>query len=267
MSGLADRIGLQPEPLLAEELLVLALREELGGRPVGWASLKSVVIGALVADLAQRERVSVRFSGDLGDETIAVIDNRPTGDDVLDRALRVLAGDCDVASAPEVSRGLRIWGARARRHVQTTQTVTKRDIMRWWEGCWRCREFELKPTLLCQLLTLYEELASIHERLHERLGVDAEAPDLGVGWAPGAAVRERLRSVALDDSAELDARTRYVVALCAPWEPTWLRESLCQDRNERGAVRQRAKPLLERDALARAVALVIERYEAQFDGM
>ena len=174
MSDLGDGIGLQREPLLAEELLVLALREELGGRPVGWASLKSVVIGSLVADLAQRERVTVRFSTELGEQTIAVSDDRPTDDGCTRSGFTRARRPPWRRERPRgIARPTSLGGARSRRRLQTTQTVTKRDIMRWWEGYWTCREFELKPTLLCQFLTLYEELASIHERLHERLGVDA----------------------------------------------------------------------------------------------
>ena len=106
--------------------------------------------------------------------------------------------------------------------------------MRWWEGCWRCYEFpELAPTLLRQLLTLYEELWGAHLILHVRMGVDGNADDFGVGPGPGRAVRERLRPYTLGELDPPDARMRYVVALCGGSCQGWLREALSDDPAER----------------------------------
>ena len=132
--------------------------------------------------------------------------------------------------------------------------------MRWWEGCWRCSEFpELAPTVLRQLLTIYEEMWAVHETLHERTGGDGAGPERRL------AARDRLRAVALDTRAPLDARTRYAVALCGEWSMPWFVRSLSDDDAEQRAMKLRADAALVNDPVARAVALVNERWEAQFD--
>lgn len=251
-------------PLLAQELLLLSFGAEFGRRQPPWPTVNCVVIGALVADLVHRGRVAVHHSSNLGEETIDVIDSGPTGDPVLDRTLHVLGGGRLVPSRPPVSQGLRIWGGRARRRLRTTAKVGRRDIMRWWEGCWTTAEFpELAPTLLCQLLMLSEDLGSVHETLQARIDADASASGLAL---EDRQVRDKFRSAALGGRAFGDPRTSYVVALCGSWEPTWLRERLCNDGKERAAAYRRGEPRLENDALARAVALLADRWEAQFVG-
>jgi len=259
----ADR---EREALLAQDLLLLSIGSELAGKPTPWASVNCVVIGALIAELVQREHVVIRYSSELGEGTIALIDDGPSGDEELDQVLHVLGGGRVTALDRQVSRGSRLWGWRARRRLLRTGRVSRRDLMRWWEGCWSCREFgELAPTLLRQLLTLYEELWDVHERLHERIGVQPGAPDFGVDAPTCQLVRDRLRMEALGERVPVDSRARYVAALCGGWEPTWLRESLCDDGHERAAAWRRCEPLRQDDALAQAVALVVERWEARFD--
>lgn len=254
------------EALLAQDLLLVSIGSELAGEPTSWASVNCVVIGALIAELVQRGHVVIGFSSELGEETITVIDAGPSGDEVLDLVLHVLGGGHVTALKPEASRGARFWGWRARRRLLRTGRVGRRDLMRWWEGCWTCREFgQLAPTLLQQLLTLYEELWAVHERLHERIGVQPAAPDFGVDRATCQLVRDRFRAEALGAHAPVDDRERYVVALCGGWQPTWFAESLFDDGAERSAAYRRGQPLRQNDALAQAVVLVIERYEAQFD--
>lgn len=181
-------------PLLAEQLLLLSVGRELDEHPVPWENLNCAVIGSLVADLVDRGRVVVRFSSDVGDQTIAIGDHRATGDDVLDDALRVLHGD----------------------------RVATVDI-----------------------------------------GVQPQAPDFGIQRAACVAARERLRAVALDDAPPRDACAHYVAAMCGGfWESGWLRDALCDTGDERGALRRRGERLLEDDPLARAVTLVLGRFEA-----
>ncbi|MCA1679496.1 MAG: GPP34 family phosphoprotein [Actinobacteria bacterium] len=254
-------------PLLAEQLLLLSVGRELDEHPVPWENLKCAVIGSLVADLVDRGRVVVRFSSDVGDQAIAIGDHRATGDDVLDDALRVLHGDRVATVDTEITRAERLWGWRSRRRLLATGKVTRRDVMRWWEGCWKCAEFdELAPTLLCQLLTLYEQLWNAFERLHARIDVQPQAPDFGIQRAACVAARERLRAVALDEAPPRDACAHYVAAMCGGfWESGWLRDALCDTGDERGALCRRGERLLEDDPLARAVTLVLGRFEALMD--
>lgn len=200
-----------PEALLAQDLLLLSIGSELAGEPTPWDSVNCVVIAALIAELVQREYVVIRHSSQLGEKTITIIDDGATGDEVLDQVLLVLGSRHLAAPQREVSRGSRFWGWRARRRLLRTGRVSRRDLMRWWEGCWTCREFdELAPTLLRQLLTLYEEMWAVHERLHERIGIQPAAPDFGVSRGRCLLVRDRLRTQAFGERARVDARAGYV---------------------------------------------------------
>lgn len=68
--------------LIAEEMM-LVTRADSGYDHVGYADL--AVAGALLAELALRERV------ELADGRLAMVDTTPTGDDLLDEALRRFA--------------------------------------------------------------------------------------------------------------------------------------------------------------------------------
>ena len=265
----ADRTALEvsPQPLLAQQLLLLSLADEVVGEPTPWIPLQCVVLGALVAELVDRGRVAVRLGARPADDALDVVDARPIGDDVLDQALHVLAGGHVDGRDDNVSLGLRVWGALARRRLRAGAKVRKRDLMRWWEGCWTCAEFpELERTLLCQVLRLYEELFAVHELLHERMGVDPDMPGFGVGLLRGRDVRVRLRAFALEGRESPDARMRYVVGLCGATRMDWLRSSLCSGSSELRAVWLRGDEAIRRDPIARVVALVADRWEAQFDG-
>lgn len=71
--------------LIAEDLLLLALDDDEG--KISWSAtaLPKALVAALVAELSLRGRVAVTD----GDQ-IAVSDETPTGDDLLDEALRLL---------------------------------------------------------------------------------------------------------------------------------------------------------------------------------
>ena len=74
--------------LLAEEFLLLALDPVAGRPPLGTGdNLKPGLCGALLAELVLSEKVAV-----VGDR-VQVTDTGPTGDDMLDEVLRLLAAD------------------------------------------------------------------------------------------------------------------------------------------------------------------------------
>lgn len=70
---------------IAEELLLLAYREEDGKQLIGSTHLDSALGGAVLAELAVNERV------DLSDKRVAVVDPTPLGDDELDATLARIA--------------------------------------------------------------------------------------------------------------------------------------------------------------------------------
>lgn len=79
--------------LIAEELLLLALDDTSGRRLVGTDRLDPALGGALLAELALRERVGVSADdrGRAGRGRLTVTDLRPTDDTELDRALQAMA--------------------------------------------------------------------------------------------------------------------------------------------------------------------------------
>ena len=74
--------------LIAEKLLLLALDPETGRPPVGKRSaLSAGLCGALASELVLRGAVELRAG------RMVVVDHRPTGDDLLDRVVGLLAGE------------------------------------------------------------------------------------------------------------------------------------------------------------------------------
>jgi len=78
--------------LLAEDLLLLLTDDTSGKAVVDGTKLDLALAGAVVLDLAERERVAVAGPGESVKEgRLAVRDPAATGDDLLDEALRRLA--------------------------------------------------------------------------------------------------------------------------------------------------------------------------------
>jgi hypothetical protein len=81
--------------LIAEELLLLCLDEESGRGRLGRDRLEPALAGALIAELALRERVGVTAPGSGWSawkrRRVTVIDLTPTDDVELDRALEAVA--------------------------------------------------------------------------------------------------------------------------------------------------------------------------------
>lgn len=244
------------ERLLAQDLFELYMRFESSSTDGLGLSMETVLVGALVADLVRLGRVVVRCDFELGDDTISIIDRAATGESLLDEVLHVLATGGDVVDpGTALSRPGQLGGWRVRHRLTTQGKVSPRDLPSWFRGYWSCREFtHLAPTLLCQILTLQEQLSPLPERVR-----------CGVETAEHRRIRETYRSAVLDDSAVLDTRTHFVVALCGKHHPHWVRESLCDGLAERRTALKRGRGVREHDALARTVAVVAKQWDGQFD--
>jgi hypothetical protein len=72
---------------IAEELLLLAYREDDGKQLIGATRLDTALGGAVLAELAVNERV------ELSDKRVSVVDATPLGDDELDATLARIAED------------------------------------------------------------------------------------------------------------------------------------------------------------------------------
>jgi hypothetical protein len=72
---------------IAEELLLLAYREDDGKQLIGATRLDAALGGAVLAELAVNERV------ELSDKRVSVVDTTPLGDDELDATLARIAED------------------------------------------------------------------------------------------------------------------------------------------------------------------------------
>lgn len=97
--------------LLAEDLLLLLTDDVSGKTLVDTSKLDLALAGAVVLDLAERERVDVAGPGESVKEgRLAVRDMSATGDPVLDEALRKIADRGPrkpAAVLPQLAKGLR----------------------------------------------------------------------------------------------------------------------------------------------------------------
>jgi hypothetical protein len=118
---------------IAEQLLLLGCAEPREYRPND--ELGAQLAGAVLTELIVRERVAVQRAGD-ADETVAIIDASPTGDDLLDEGLGLLGG---VRSTRVTGSAVnRVWGVAARRRLRSRGLIGSRDITLWWRGAWTC---------------------------------------------------------------------------------------------------------------------------------
>ena len=97
--------------LIAEDLLLLLTHDDTGKHLVSGSTLDLALAGAVLLELAEREAVDVAGPGEqVRQGRLVVRDDRPTGDPVLDEALRRLAAagakkPQDVL--PKIGKGLR----------------------------------------------------------------------------------------------------------------------------------------------------------------
>jgi Golgi phosphoprotein 3 len=85
-----------PRLTLAEELLLLGVKADAGETLVLWSSAMSLGLrGCMLAELATRGRLVLAAAPELGcpERRLVVADGRPTGDELLDEALRIVAAD------------------------------------------------------------------------------------------------------------------------------------------------------------------------------
>jgi uncharacterized protein (TIGR04222 family) len=254
---------------IAEQLLLVGCAEPREQPPD--EELGAQLAGAVLTELIVRERVAVRRGGDAG-ETVAIIDASPTGDDLLDEGLALLG---PVRSTRVTGSAVnRVWGIAARGRLRSRGgLIGSRDITLWWRGAWTCAEFPgLAPTVVREILTLYEGLDPLVDRVARQL-VDRGA--LGqrlegwwpyVVWAdePHRQIRDRVRTAALAPDPQREPRTAYLVAMCAVDSP-WLRDAILNDRIERRHASVCARIALGQCAVAPAVKLIVRQYHAAND--
>ncbi len=152
------------ELLLAEELALLVHGAE--NMPWMGAAFGTCLIGALIADLAQRGRLVVHCDADLGEPAIRLIDGSATGDDLLDEVLGAL-------SAPRPSGAQApfwVFGSLDRWRIRKRGRVERDDLYSWWNGYWSISNVpQVAMTLLSQLLVVHESLNTIMHRVNNRL--------------------------------------------------------------------------------------------------
>ncbi|WP_327048876.1 GPP34 family phosphoprotein [Microbispora sp. NBC_01189] len=93
---------------IAEEVLLLAYREDTGKPVIGSVELDAALAGAVVAELAVSRRV------DFDDKKLVVTDDAPLGDEELDQALARISGESRRHKADWWVGRLRMGGLRKR---------------------------------------------------------------------------------------------------------------------------------------------------------
>jgi hypothetical protein len=225
----------------------------------------------VLTELIVRGRVVVQRAGET-DETVAIIDSRPTGDDLLDEALALLG-----SSGPATVTGSavdRVWGSAARRRLRSRGRISNRDLTWWWRGAWTCAEFPaLPPTVVRQILALYEGLDPIRDRVARQL-VDRDVlrqqfaglwPYVVRAHDRHRQIRERVRTAALAPDPQREPRTAYLVAMCSVDSP-WVADAILDTRDERRYASVCARIVLRDHAVARTVKLLVRQYHAAEDG-
>jgi len=204
---------------LGEELLVLCL-DETRGTVLRQASqaLSYALAGAAVMDLTLMGRLR------LEDRDVAVVDATPTGDDVLDDALRAIA-------ASRRPRSAKHWVNALQRAVPGHRRRLAERLVR--RGALRAEE-------------------------HVTLGVFRSTRHPLNDRGLRAALDERMRSAVLDGAALVDAETAALIGLAQASGVLDLHLS----REERRAVRGRVREIVAGSAVGGAVADTVQAVNA-----
>ena len=271
------------EALLAEELALLHAKRAGDGdgearlaaglwRQVN-GHVEAQLAGALLTELIIRKRVVAHLDDDDQQATVAVIHRGTTGDDLLDAAVSLLGAPPKPLARPPRRR--RVWSAAARRRLRARGVISDCDLVSWWWRSWTLSDCpDVRPTILHQLLALMEGLGPIHDQILRRLAdrrvlhtrVDPARPYV-VDASAYTHVRERMRSVVLGDERPDDRATAYLAAMCGlglSIDPAL--DTVADTKAERRTATRHARTLLEHDAIARAVRLLVDKHHSAFDG-
>ena len=130
------------------------------------AAFGTCLIGALIAELAQRGRLVVHCDAHLGEPAIRLIDGSATGDDLLDEVLGALSAP----RPPGAHAPFWVFGSLDRWRIRKRGRVERDDLYSWWNGYWSISNVpQVATTLLSQLLVVHESLNTIMNRVNNRL--------------------------------------------------------------------------------------------------
>lgn len=203
---------------LGEELLLLALDDERGTVHGSAAmAMPYALAGALLLELTLAGRLAAE------DTALIVRDQTPTGDDLLDAALAVIAG------------------------------ATRTGDARYWVGRLDRAVPHLKERLLDQLIVRgilrYDE--------HRVLGIIPRAHYPVVDFTTEWEMRHRVRAVILDGETP-DARTAILLSLVQACQLT----DTLFTRDERARARRRLKEIAQGELVGKAIADTVAGMEA-----
>jgi len=230
--------------LIAEELCVLRMRELLDGAV--WGNVATGIIGAAVAELVLSGRANVSRRGGEAAESIAVIDARPIGHELLDEALALLARGSG-APAEVRWRPARMNGWSIRRRLRDGGEPKTKDLAFWWLGSWRCAEFpDLAPTVVVQLLRLHEALERPVLRVLDGLKasgvITRSGTDSQLDPIVYRDVRERVRAAARTTHG-LEPRVAHLLALRS-LDTDWSWEDIEDEPARRNRARSTAESVV-----------------------
>lgn len=254
------------EMLIAEELCVLRMRESLDGTV--WGNAATGIIGAAVVELVLRGRADMRGRGGEAPESIAVIDVRPIGHELLDETLSLLTRTGGTPA--EVRwRPARMSGRSVRRRLRDGGELKTKDLAYWWFGSWRCAEFpDLAPTLVVQLLRLHETLERPVLRILDDLKASGVIKPNGrhsvLDPIVYRDVRERVRNAARTTHGRLEPRVAHLLALRS-LDTDWLKVDIEHEPTSRKRARSKAESVMLDLPIATAVKTITDGYRQMLD--
>lgn len=208
------------ELALHEEVELLALHDTKG--TVEHSMYTYGVAGGLLAELVLRDRVEVRTTGKKK-QRVAVLDGSPTGDEVLDEALKRMA---EAKRAASPATWVQKLAGISRLGSRVAQGLARRGILREKEE---------------QVLILFHRTTW---------------PTLDPG--PEREVVERVRRALLEPGAEVASRTVVLVGLL---EAAGMMKSVLE-KKEHKAAKDRIEALAAGDAMAAATREAVEAVTA-----
>jgi len=210
------------------------------------AAFGTCLIGALIAELAQRGRLVVHCDAQLA-PVIRLIDGSATGDELLDEVLGALS-----AARPSGTRAS-FWafGSLDRWRIRKRGTVEDDDLGSWWNEYWSISNVpQVATTLLSQLLVVHESLNTVMKRVNRRLQdrglldthvLGRRRAERGDRWCHGFvdegvrdSIFERWHSNVPSLQRSSSSGAGYIAALSVT-ELRWLKDELADRRVGAGA--------------------------------